>query len=275
MEKFHPDMISYFSSCKSPHEIVGVLSKTYYAEKNKIDPAKIFVVSIMPCTAKKNEIVRGEEMFSSGTQDVNVSLTTRELARMIKQAGIDFANLPDEDPDHILGDYTGAGVIFGATGGVMEAALRTAYFVLNGKNLDNVDLKQVRGLDGVKTAEIPINGKIVKVAVAHGLSNVEYVLNKIRQAKKNKEEMPYHFVEVMACLGGCVGGGGQPYGVTDELRAKRASGIYQDDQQCKQRSSHDNPHVKKLYEEFLDKPLSKKSHKYLHTRYKARPVYSK
>ncbi|MFA5156767.1 MAG: NADH-dependent [FeFe] hydrogenase, group A6 [Candidatus Omnitrophota bacterium] len=275
MEKFHPDMISHFSSCKSPHEIVGVLSKTYYAQKNNIDPAKIFVVSVMPCTAKKNEIVRGEEMFSSGSQDVNVSLTTRELARMIKQAGIDFANLPDEDPDYILGDYTGAGVIFGATGGVMEAALRTAYFVLNGKNLENIDLTQVRGLDGVKAAEIPINGKVVKVAVAHGLSNVEYVLNKIREAKKNKQEPPYHFVEVMACLGGCVGGGGQPYGVTDELRMKRASGIYQDDKECKQRFSHENPHVKKLYEEFLDKPLSKKSHKYLHTRYKARPVYSK
>ena len=275
MEKFHPDMIEHFSSCKSPHEIVGVLSKTYYAQKNKIDPAKIFMVSIMPCTAKKNEIIRGEEMFSSGSQDVDVSLTTRELARMIKQAGIDFANLPDEEPDHILGDYTGSGVIFGATGGVMEAAIRTAYFVLNGTNIENVDLKEIRGLQGVKTAEIPINGKTVRVAVAHGLNHVEFVLNKIREAKKNGQDTPYHFVEVMACLGGCVGGGGQPYGVTDELRFRRASGIYQDDKEKQLRFSHENPYVKKLYEEFLGEPLSAEARRLLHTHYKARPTYSK
>ena len=275
MEKFHPDMINHFSTCKSPHEIVGVLSKTYYAEKNKIDPKKIVVVSIMPCTAKKNEIIRCDEMFSSGCQDVDVSLTTRELARMIKQAGIDFVNLPDEEADQMLGDYTGAGVIFGTTGGVMEAAVRTAYFVLNGKNMDKLDLTQVRGLEGVKVAELKINGETIRVAVAHGLNHVEYVLDKIREAKKNKQEPPYHFVEVMACLGGCVGGGGQPYGVTDALRMKRAAGIYQDDKDKKMRCSHENPQVKKLYEEFLGKPLSEKSHHLLHTHYKSRPVYAK
>ncbi|MFA6357726.1 MAG: NADH-dependent [FeFe] hydrogenase, group A6 [Candidatus Omnitrophota bacterium] len=275
MEKFHPDMIDHFSSCKSPHEIVGVLSKTYYAEKQKIDPKNIAVISIMPCTAKKNEIIRSEEMHASGCQDVDVVLTTRELARMIKQAGIDFVNLPDEDPDHLLGDYTGAGVIFGATGGVMEAALRTAYFLLNGKNMEKVELNQIRGLDGVKVAEIPINGKKIRVAVAHGLNHVEYVLDKVREAEKNNQEMPYHFIEVMACLGGCVGGGGQPYGVTDELRTKRAAGIYQDDKESKLRCSHENPSVQQLYKEFLGKPLSGKSEHLLHTHYQARPVYVK
>lgn len=275
MEKFHPDMIGHFSSCKSPHEIVGVLSKTYYAQKKSIDPKKIVMVSIMPCTAKKNEIIRCEEMHASGCQDVDVVLTTRELARMIKQAGIDFVNLPDEDPDYLLGDYTGAGVIFGATGGVMEAALRTAYFLLNGKNMDKVELNQIRGLDGVKVAEIPINGKKIRVAVAHGLNHVEHVLDKVREAEKNKTEMPYHFIEVMACLGGCVGGGGQPYGVTDELRAKRASGVYQDDNDCKKRCSHENPFVQQLYKEFLGQPLGEKSEHLLHTHYRARPVYAK
>jgi len=275
MEKFHPDMIDHFSSCKSPHEIVGVLSKTYYAEKKNIDPKNIVVVSIMPCTAKKNEIIRCEEMYASGCQDVDVALTTRELARMIKQAGIDFANLPDENPDHLLGDFTGAGVIFGATGGVMEAALRTAYFLLEGKNMRKVELNQIRGLEGVKVSEILIKGKKIRVAVAHGLDHVEYVLEKVREAEKNNTEMPFHFIEVMACLGGCVGGGGQPYGVTDELRIKRAAGIYQDDQKCQLRCSHENPFVKQLYKEFLGKPLGEKSEHLLHTHYQGRPVYAK
>jgi len=229
----------------------------------------------MPCTAKKNEIIRSEEMYASGSQDVDVALTTRELARMIKQAGIDFVNLPDENPDHLLGDYTGAGVIFGATGGVMEAALRTAYFLLNGKNMEKVELNQIRGLDGVKVSEIPINGKRIRVAVAHGLNHVEYVLDQVREAEKNNKEMPFHFIEVMACLGGCVGGGGQPYGVTDELRAKRAAGIYQDDKSSKQRCSHENPFVQQLYKEFLGAPLSEKAEHLLHTHYHARPVYAK
>mgnify|MGYP000927243851 CR=1 FL=1 len=275
MEKFHPDMIEHFSSCKSPHEIVGVLSKTYYAQEKKLDPRQIVMVSIMPCTAKKYELTRTDEMFASGQQDVDYAITTRELARMIKQAGLDFAHFPEEDPDHLLGDYTGAGVIFGATGGVMEAALRTAYYLVTEKQLPKVEFQNVRGLKGVKETSITIDNAKINIAVAHGLANVEYVLNKIRQAKKNGEPPPYHFIEVMACPGGCIGGGGQPYGVTDEIRMLRAEGIYQDDDAKKLRCSHDNPYVQKLYNEFLGKPLGKRSHELLHTEYKARPVYRK
>lgn len=272
MEKFYTDMIEHFSSAKSPHEMLGVLSKTYYAEKNSIPPEKIFMVSIMPCTSKKYEITRSDEMFASGYADIDVVLTTRELARMIKQAGIDFNNLADEEPDHILGDYTGAGVIFGATGGVMEAALRTAYFFISGENLKEVEFKQVRGLDGVKECEVDVAGRGVRVAVAHGLSNVEFILNKVRRAKEKGEDLPYHFIEVMACPGGCVGGGGQPYGVTDELRIARARGLYEDDER-RIRYAHENPYIKKLYEEFLGEPLGEKSHHLLHTKYTPRPVY--
>ncbi|MDD5347760.1 MAG: NADH-dependent [FeFe] hydrogenase, group A6 [Candidatus Omnitrophica bacterium] len=275
MEKFHTDMIDHFSSCKSPHEILGVLSKTYYAQKNKIDPAKIVMVSIMPCTSKKYEVSRSDEMFASGFQDIDIVLCTRELARMIKQAGIDFESLPDEESDSILGEYSGAGVIFGATGGVMEAALRTAHYFITGKDLKKVDLESVRGLKGVKETEVDVGGKKVRVAVAHGLANVEYVLNKVRRAKKEGKEAPYHFIEVMACPGGCIGGGGQPYMVTDELRAKRAQALYEDDAAKEIRFSHQNPYIKRLYDEFLEKPLSEKSHKLLHTTYKARPTYRK
>ncbi len=272
MEKFYTDMIEHFSSAKSPHEMLGVLSKTYYAEKNSIPAEKIFMVSVMPCTSKKYEITRSDEMFASGYADIDVVLTTRELARMIKQAGIDFNNLADEEPDHILGDYTGAGVIFGATGGVMEAALRTAYFFISGENLKEVEFKQVRGLDGVKECEVDVADKKLRVAVAHGLSNVEFILNKVRRAKEKGEDLPYHFIEVMACPGGCVGGGGQPYGVTDELRIARARGLYEDDQ-GRIRYAHENPYIKKLYEEFLGEPLGEKSHHLLHTKYTPRPVY--
>jgi iron-only hydrogenase group A len=277
MEKFHTDMIDNFSSCKSPNQMVGVLSKTYYADKMKIDPAKIFMVSIMPCTAKKYEIQRSRDMFASGYPDIDVVLCTRELGRMIKQAGIDFENLPDEEADSILGEYTGAGVIFGATGGVMEAALRTAYNLVTGKDLkkQDIDFKAVRGLQHVKEAEIDIAGNKIRVAVAHGLNNVEYVLEKVRQAKLNHTEMPYHFIEVMACPGGCVGGGGQPYMVTDELRVKRAQALYTDDADKELRLSHDNPFIKQLYKEFLGKPLGEKSEKLLHTTYVARPLYQK
>jgi len=268
-------MIEHFSSCKSPHQILGVLSKTYYAEKKRIDPSTMYLVSIMPCTAKKYEIKRSEEMAASGFQDVDVSITTRELARMIKQAGIDFNNLPDEEPDHIMGDYSGAGTLFGATGGVMEAALRTAYDYITGGKLKNVEFENVRGLAGVKEGTIRVGEFNVKVAVAHGLSNVEFVLNKVSEAKKNKTEMPYHFIEVMACPGGCVGGGGQPYGVTDELRSKRAAGLYKDDEQHTIRYSHENPYVKKVYEEFIGAPLGEKSKKLFHVKYKARPEYRK
>jgi len=266
-------MIEHFSSCKSPHEILGVLSKTYYAQKNNIDPSKIVMVSVMPCTAKKYEITRSDEMHASGYQDVDVVMTTRELAGMIKQAGIDFTNLPDEESDTILGEYAGAGVIFGATGGVMEAALRTAYSFVTGKKLDKVEFENVRGLKGVKETSINIEGTEVKIAVAHGLANVEYVLNQIRTAQKEGKPLPYHFVEVMACPGGCVGGGGQPYGVTDELRVARSKGLYSDDEAQTVRCSHENPYVLQLYKEFLGKPLSEKSHHLLHTKYQPLPVY--
>lgn len=275
MEKFHTDTIEHFSSCKSPHEILGVLAKTYFAKKNNIDPAKIFMVSIMPCTSKKYEITRGDEMFASGYQDIDVALATRELARMIKQAGIDFENLPEEESDSILGEYAGAGVIFGATGGVMEAAIRTAHYFITGKELKKIELTAVRGIKGVKETEVMIGKEKIKIAIAHGLSNVEYVLNKVRYAKQNNLPLPYHFIEVMACPGGCVGGGGQPYMVTDELRVKRAKALYEDDKNRKVRVSHQNPYIKRLYKEFLEKPLSEQSHKYLHTNYKPRPIYIK
>jgi len=275
MEKFHGDMIQHFSSCKSPHAMVGALSKTYYAEKQGIDPAKIYMVSIMPCTAKKSEIIRSKEMSSSGYQDVDVSLTTREFARMIKQSGIDFATIPDEQPDCILGAYTGAGTIFGATGGVMEAALRSAVYFITGKDAPRVEFNVTRGLKGVKEAEIEVAGKKVRIAVAHGLANVEQVIEKIRAAKAAGEETPYHFVEVMACPGGCVGGGGQPYGATNELRIKRAAGLYNEDQSGLWRCSHHNPYIKELYDDFLGEPASHKAEQLLHTGYQVLPEYKR
>ncbi len=275
MEKFHTDMIEHFSSAKSPQEIMGALAKTYYPQTHKIDPAKVVVVSIMPCTAKKYEINRSQDMFSSGYQDTDYVITTRELIRMIKQSGIDFEHLPDEDSDHLMGDYSGAGTIFGATGGVMEAALRTAYNFITKENLKDVEFMDVRGLEGVKETSVTIQGSTVNIAVAHGLSNVEYVLSKVRQAKENNEPLPYHFIEVMACPGGCIGGGGQPYGVSNEVRLARAQGLYDDDESCAVRYSHENPFVKKLYEEFLGAPLGEKAHHLLHTKYKPRPEYKR
>ena len=207
LEKYHHDMIPHFSTCKSPQSMVGAMAKTYYAEKMGIDPAKIRVVSVMPCTAKKWEIVRSEDMRSSGFQDVDVSITTRELARMIKQAGIDFRKLHDEEADSPLGEYSGAATIFGATGGVMTAALRTAYFYITGEELGNLDFKEIDGLEGIKACEVDIKGTKVRIAVAHGIGNVEQVLDKVRAARENGEEVPYHFIEVMACRGGCIAGG--------------------------------------------------------------------
>ncbi len=274
MEKYYPDLIEHFSSAKSPHEMVGTMTKTYYAEKMGIDPDKIFMVSIMPCTAKKYEITRTDEMFASGHQDIDVSLTTRELARMIKQAGIDFRNLPDEDADPLLGIYAGAGTIFGNTGGVMEAALRTAHHLVTGKNLAKVEFETTRGLEGVKESTIDIEGTKVRIAVAHELGNVGKVMDKIREAKKTGAPMPYDFIEVMACRGGCIGGGGQPYGATDEIRKKRTAGIYKDDEQSTVRCSHENPAIQQIYKEFLGKPLSEKSHKLLHTKYQPRDLYN-
>jgi NADH-quinone oxidoreductase subunit G len=273
MEKFHDDMIPNFSSCKSPQAMVGALAKTYYAEKMGIDPAKVFMVSIMPCTAKKFEIIRSKSMRSSGFQDVDVSLTTRELARMIKQSGINFEAVKEEQPDQLLGAYTGAGTIFGATGGVMEAALRTSHFLITGENPSRMDFPKTRGLDGVKEGTAVIAGHEIRFAVAHGLGNVETVLTRVRAARDAGTEPPYHFIEVMACPGGCVGGGGQPYGVTDKLRARRAAGLYQDDQSGLWRCAHENPYVQQLYAEFLGEPLGEKSEQLLHTSYRTRPEY--
>jgi len=275
LEKYYPDLIENFSTAKSPHQMVGVLAKTYFAEKNKIDPAKIFMVSIMPCTSKKYEISRTDEMFASGYQDVDVSITTRELVRMANSGGIDFVNLPEEECDEILGKYTGAGTIFGVTGGVMEAAIRTAYYLFTKEKLKEIELNEIRGLKGIKTGVIKISGKEIKVAVAHGVGNIKEVLDQVREAKIKKQKQPYDFIEVMACYGGCIAGGGQPYQVSNKLRTQRTEGIYKDDRQQPIRYSFENPMIKKLYEEYLEKPLSVKSHKLLHTKYKARPIYYK
>ena len=275
MEKNHYDFIDNFSTAKSPQQMLGVLAKTYYAEKLKLDPAKIFMVSIMPCTAKKYELSRTEEMYASGHKDVDVALTTRELARMLKQSGIDFLNLADGEPDSLLGGYTGAGTIFGATGGVMEAAIRTAYFYATGQKLEKIEVESVRGLAGVKEGELNVGGAKIRVAVAHGLANVEKVLDRVREARRRGEESPYHFIEVMPCPGGCIGGGGQPYGVDNERRKLRMAGIYQDDRDRKIRHSHENPEVIRLYEDFLGQPLGPRAHELLHTRYTARPLYKR
>lgn len=283
LEKYHSDMIPHFSTCKSPQSMVGALAKTYYAEKMAIDPAKIRVISVMPCTAKKWEIVRSKDMSSSGYQDVDVSLTTRELARMIKQSGVNFRALPEEQADSPLGEYSGAGTIFGTTGGVMAAALRTAYFYITGEELGNIDFREIETLDGVKEAEIDIKGTKVRIAVAHGAGNVEKVIDKVRAAKAAGEENPYHFIEVMACRGGCISGGGQPRvmmpgqpkprGITDDIRTKRAQGLLEEDLQAKNRLSHHNESVKTLYKEYLGQANSGKAHELLHTHYTPRPVY--
>jgi len=275
LEKYEHDLISHFSTAKSPQNMMGAVAKTYYPEVAGVDPSKLFMVSVMPCTSKKYEIIRDENMFSSGYQDVDVSITTRELARMIKQAGIDFENLPEGESDSILGNYSGAGTIFGVTGGVMEAALRTAYWAITKERLPKVEFEEVRGLDGVKEATLDFKGTPVRVAVAHGLVNVQYVMDKIRDAKVNGKPMPYDFVEVMACRGGCIGGGGQPYGATDEIRRKRTEGLYTDDEKSVQRCSHENPEIQKIYSDFLEEPGSHKSHELLHTHYTPRKLYNK
>ncbi len=273
MEKYAVDFSDNFSTAKSPHQMLGVLAKTYYAEKRGLDPATIHMTSIMPCTAKKFEIQRSTDMTASGYQDNDIVLTTRELARMIKSAGIDFLNLPDEECDSILGTYSGAGTIFGVTGGVMEAALRTAYHLITKEELAKVEFNEVRGMEGVKSAEIDIKGTKVKIAVAHQMSNIEQVLNVIRADRKAGRKPSFDFIEVMACRGGCIGGGGQPLGATDVIRAKRTRGIYTDDERAKVRCSHQNPDIIKLYDDFLGAPLSDKAHKLLHTHYEKRQKY--
>ena len=276
MEEYAPDFINNFSSAKSPQQMLSALAKTYWAQKMGVDPAKVFVVSIMPCTAKKYEISRSENMSSSGYQDTDVVLTTRELARMIKSSGIDFVNLAPEEADSILGTYTGAGTIFGVTGGVMEAALRTAYCLITGDaQPPSIDFNEVRGMQGVKEATIDIKGTPVKIAVAHQMGNVEQVLNAVREDRKAGRKPRYDFIEVMACRGGCIGGGGQPTGATDEVRLARTKGIYTDDERSVLRMSHLNPMIDKIYKEFLGAPLSEKAHELLHNHYRQTKVYQR
>jgi len=264
MEHFYSDLIPNISTCKSPQQMFGSLAKTYYAEKAGVDPGKIVSVSIMPCTAKKFEAQR-PEMTDSGFRDVDHVLTTREFARMIKEAGISFAGLPDESADALMGLYSGAGTIFGATGGVMEAALRTAYKLVTGKELDDLDIVPVRGLDGIRTATVNVDGLEVKVAVAHGLGNARKVLDEIRAGKS-----PYHFIEIMACPGGCVGGGGQPISFDLALRGTRGQVLYNEDKALPYRRSHQNPSIEKIYQEYLTEPLGERSHHLLHTEYTRR-----
>lgn len=280
-EYYYGDLIGHLSSCKSPHEMFGAILKTYYAEQNGINPEDIFVVSVMPCTAKKFEKER-KELSTNGLKDVDAVLTTRELAKMIKRAGIMFNRLPDEEFDNdIVGEYTGAGVIFGATGGVMEAALRTAAAVLDGKELEHVELTEVRGLEGIKEASYNLGGMEVRVAVAHGMKNAKVLLDQIREGKS-----PYHFIEIMGCPGGCVAGGGQPYvqpcflpnedaDILDTFRAKRAAALYREDEGKPVRVSHKNSQVQKLYDEFLGEPNSHLSHELLHTHYTSRTRFPK
>lgn len=272
-EHQYPEFLDNLSTCKSPHEMVGAVVKTYYAEKNNIDPKDICVVSIMPCTAKKFEASR-EELSVNGYQDVDYVLTTRELARMVKESRIDFVELENEEFDDILGASTGAAVIFGVTGGVMEAALRTVSEVVTGKELDKIEFEQVRGLEGIKEAEVELDGKVIKVAVAHSTGHAAQLLEDIKSGKRD-----YHFVEVMACPGGCINGGGQPHISTKDNWTKdvldlRAKALYTEDEVNHVRKSHENPMVKKLYEDYLGEPNGHKSHELLHTHYKARKNYS-
>ena len=261
-----PDFIDNLSSCKSPHQMFGAILKTYYAQKHNIDPKKMVVVSVMPCVAKKFESSR-EEMEAAGLRDVDIVISTRELARMIKASGIKFDKLPDEAFDQPFVEATGAGVIFGATGGVMEAALRTVAEILEGKTIDKIDYEMVRGTEGIKEATLNIAGKDIRIAVAHGLGNARKLLESIRSGEKS-----YEFIEIMACPGGCVTGGGQPIvsakGYMDkDVKAERAKALYSEDKNAPIRKSHENPDIKLLYSEFLEKPGSHKSHELLHTKY--------
>lgn len=271
-EHFYPDMLDNLSTCKSPQNMFGAVLKSYYAEKSGNDPSKMFVVSVMPCTAKKYEAER-PELASTGYPDVDEVITTRELAQMIKESGIDFRNLEDEEFDDPMGEATGAGVIFGATGGVMEAALRSLPYLLTGKDEENIDITVVRGTEGIKEAEMDIDGLKVKAAVAHGLGNARKLLDKVRSG-----EASYDFIEIMACPGGCVCGGGQPIQPASlkndtDLRSERAKALYQEDKDLPIRRSHQNPRVLKMYEEYFEKPGGHKSHKLLHTHYTARENY--
>jgi len=266
IEHYYPEFLPNLSSCKSPHEMLGALIKSYYAEKNNIDPKDIYVVSVMPCVAKKFEAKR-PELSVNGLADVDAVITTRELARMIKEAGIDFVNLPDEDFDPMLGESTGAAAIFGATGGVMEAALRTVADILEGKDLDAIEYTAVRGIEGIKEATVNVAGKDIKIAVVNGTGNAQKLMEKIKAG-----EADYTFIEVMGCPGGCVTGGGQPIvparvSMVCDPKVVRAKAIYEEDAGMKERKSHKNASVKKLYDEYLGEPNSHKAHELLHTHY--------
>lgn len=260
-----PDLLEIPSSCKSPHEMFGAIAKTYYAERFGIDPDKLVVVSVMPCLAKKYEAAR-TELTTDGHRSVDYVITTRELAKMAKEAGIHFDQLEDEEFDNPLGESTGASIIFGATGGVIEAALRTAYEWLTGTTLEQVDFEDLRGMDGIKEATVKVNDLDVKIAVAHGLGNARKLLESIQRG-----ENKYHAIEIMACPGGCIGGGGQPYnhGNIDILKA-RTNAIYAEDRGKPIRKSHENPYIQQLYREFLGEPYSEKAHELLHTHYTKR-----
>lgn len=268
-----PDFLDNLSSCKSPHQMFGAVLKSYYAQKNNIDPEKIVVVSVMPCVAKKFESDR-EEMAVGGLRDVDIVISTRELAKMIKQSGIKYELLPDEKFDAPFEEATGAGVIFGATGGVMEAALRTVAEILEGKSLDKIEYEEVRGTKGIKEATLNIAGKNIRIAVAHGLGNARELLESIRSGEKQ-----YEFVEIMACPGGCVTGGGQPICSAKtymdvDVKKERARALYAEDEESTLRKSHENPDIKLLYSEFFEKPGSHKSHELLHTHYKKRNKFT-
>jgi len=261
IEHFYPEYLDNLSSAKSPQQMFGALAKTYYAKEAGIDPEDIVVVSVMPCTAKKFEAKR-DEMAG----DVDYVLTTRELAAMIKSAGIDFLNLEESEYDELLGVSSGAADIFGTTGGVMEAALRTATELITGQELENIDFDSVRGLEGIKKAEVEIGELKLKAAVAHGLGNARRVMEMIKEGEE------FDFVEFMACPGGCMGGGGQPISCADNVLEKRQQAIYRIDKEKKLRKSHENPYIKKLYDNYLEKPGSEKAHRLLHTKYKARKI---
>ena len=273
-EHYYPEFLPNLSSCKSPHEMTGAMIKTYYAERENLNPRDIVVVSVMPCTAKKFEANR-PELGHDGMADVDYVLTTRELARMIKEAGIDFVNLLDEDFDSLMGESTGAAVIFGATGGVMEAALRTAYEVITGKTLEDVNFTAVRGMEGIKEATVKIGDLDVNVAVASSTGKASELLDMVKKGEKN-----YTFIEIMGCPGGCVNGGGQPIVSSQirnwtDIRPLRAKALYDEDASKKLRKSHENPEIKQIYEEYLGKPNGHKSHELLHTTYEKRELYAK
>ena len=271
VEEYYPELLDNLSSAKSPMMMQGAITKTYWADKIGVDPSKIYSVAIMPCTAKKDEIRR--PMNASEYKDVDVVLTTRELGRIISQYGIDFKNLEDSEADSPIGEYTGAATIFGVTGGVMEAAVRSAYKFVTGDELENVEVSPVRGMSEVKKGTVDFKGTPVRVAVVHGMANAKEILEEVKAAKLKGERAPYEFIEIMACRGGCIAGGGQPIGTDDEVRAKRTKGLYTDDERCTLRRSHENPSIIKLYDDFLGKPLSHKAHETLHTSYKPQKVY--